>query len=297
MALAANVSAEHLQATTESPTTETFSTPLSSPFPFGRMPAKTKPNLIQLENPDAQCAGMNPNITLDFTSPTLDDAGSPVDQKTPRSEQLPGSSLSPHAASAHPQALRHRRLVQSPASPCFVHSLLDKGASLRNFLQLSHPHPSPEYNNSIHSSESPDSDSGRGTSLRSEPLSGGSSDKSGVMGVAGGPSVGVAKILDPQRHGAFHHEPTYLRGSATDSDLSLSEDEEEGNSLTRQLAETAVGVRELSKQLGKYLYFFLHFFYPSYRSYSVPFQVAPARGPISRASSLSRKRVTIDSSA
>lgn len=121
------------------------------------------------------------------------------------------------------------------------------------------------------------------------------------MGVGGGPSVGVAKILDPQRHGAFHHEPTYLRGTATDSDLSLSEDEEEGNSLTRQLAETAVGVRELSKQLGKHFIFFpASFFYQSYRlacSHSVPFQVARARGPISTASSLSRKRVTIDSSA
>ncbi|CAE6448302.1 unnamed protein product [Rhizoctonia solani] len=80
-------------------------------------------------------------------------------------------------------------------SPCFVHSLLDKGASLSDWLkqhpqqpqQLPHPMPSP-------------------------PVSGSSSE------------------LDYD-----------------DED----EEEEYSSSLTRQLAETAVGVREMSKQLGR----------------------------------------------
>ncbi|KDN46418.1 hypothetical protein RSAG8_04362, partial [Rhizoctonia solani AG-8 WAC10335] len=74
-------------------------------------------------------------------------------------------------------------------SPCFVHSLLDKGASLSDWLkhqppQSPHPMPSP-------------------------PVSGSSSE------------------------------------------LDYEDEEEYSSSLTRQLAETAVGVREMSKQLGR----------------------------------------------
>lgn len=59
--------------------------------------------------------------------------------------------------------------------------------------------------------------------------------------------VGIARVLDEQHH----QHPHDRRGSAVSSDLSVSDDEEDaGNSLTKQLAETAVGVRELSKQLG-----------------------------------------------
>jgi NAD+ kinase len=84
-------------------------------------------------------------------------------------------------------------------SPCFVHSHLDKGASLQDWL---------------HAKESE------------------------VLGT----DVGVARSLQavsppvefPCRDGATHV---------------LSEDDDP-NSLTRQLAETAVGVREMSKQLG-----------------------------------------------
>ncbi|EJD03164.1 ATP-NAD kinase [Fomitiporia mediterranea MF3/22] len=43
-------------------------------------------------------------------------------------------------------------------------------------------------------------------------------------------------------------QPPHSPGSSPDSDF---DDEEEGASLTRQLAETAVGVREMSKQLGR----------------------------------------------
>lgn len=65
-----------------------------------------------------------------------------------------------------------------------------------------------------------------------------------------GPGLGVARNIDPHRHHGSNRSHGY--GSATDSDLSLSEEDDEGNSLTKQLAETAVGVRELSKQLGTY---------------------------------------------
>ena len=282
--------AEHIRPLAGSPITETFSTPPSSPFPpnsqsdtlgkqthvivtktvsardsdsLERRLPKTKPSLTHLEKSDLQSTGMTSNITLDFTSPSFDGAISPMNQKTPRPEyhqptssassSKPTTSHTTDPASELLQAPRHRRLthVQSPASPCFVHKLLDQGASLRNFLELNHA-PSPGYNNLTHFSGSPNSDSGRGSSLHSEPLSDGPSD-SQMIRVEGGPAVGVARILDPDTLGERQYDPTPPYGSAIDSDLSPSDDEDEGNSLTRQLAETAVGVRELSKQLGRLL--------------------------------------------
>lgn len=88
-------------------------------------------------------------------------------------------------------------------SPCFVHSHLDKGASLQDWL---------------HAKESE------------------------VLGT----DVGVARSLQavstpvefPCRDGATH----ILSGN--------EDDDPHSGSLTRQLAETAVGVREMSKQLG-----------------------------------------------
>lgn len=273
--------AKHLWVTTGSPVTETFSTPPSSPFHPNSQPDtveviidettltsnthslerklwKTKPDLTHLENSDLSSAGMAANTPLGFTSPIQGGAPWPVNQQTPRSEQpTPSLSSTPTASHAsdpaaqHLQVTRHRRPthVQSPPSPCFVHSLLDQGASLRNFLELNHI-PSPGYAKSTHSSGSSTSDSGRGTSLHSEPLSERSLSNSGAVPVGGGPAVGVARILDPR---GSHHGSAHSYGEVTDSDLSPSEGEDEGNSLTRQLAETAVGVRELSKQLGMYI--------------------------------------------
>jgi NAD+ kinase len=44
----------------------------------------------------------------------------------------------------------------------------------------------------------------------------------------------------------------YPESTSGDSVLGVDEEEEDyGSSLTRQLAETAVGVREMSKQLGQ----------------------------------------------
>jgi NAD+ kinase len=92
-------------------------------------------------------------------------------------------------------------------SPCFVHSHLDKGASLTQWLQAK---------NKTHAGD-----------------------------------VGVAKNLMPHEH--HHHSPTDSSTTAYSNYIldSPSDDEAEGGgSLTKQLAETAVGVREMSKQLG-----------------------------------------------
>ncbi|EPQ57561.1 ATP-NAD kinase [Gloeophyllum trabeum ATCC 11539] len=114
-------------------------------------------------------------------------------------------------------------------SPCFVHSRLDQGLSFGDWLK----------------------------------------QKSGKQGGSGG--VGVAKSLQSPAMGAFQKHPqrphparsltnghlpihgAYPDGTRSD-DNSVFEDEDDEDrdmSLTRQLAETAVGVREMSKQLGR----------------------------------------------
>lgn len=88
-------------------------------------------------------------------------------------------------------------IVQALKSPCFVHSLLDKGASLSDWLRDAQGRPT------HHMQPSP-------------------------------PST--------------NHS---LSGSSSEPDYDEDDDEYSG-SLTRQLAETAVGVREMSKQLGAF---------------------------------------------
>ncbi|OAX36087.1 ATP-NAD kinase [Rhizopogon vinicolor AM-OR11-026] len=92
-------------------------------------------------------------------------------------------------------------------SPCFVHSHLDKGASLQDWL---------------HAKESE------------------------VLGT----NVGVAKSLQ-QHHRP--HQPVELPCPEGGIHALSGHDENDqyGGSLTKQLAETAVGVREMSKQLGR----------------------------------------------
>ena len=108
-----------------------------------------------------------------------------------------------------------RSLKQSLNSPCFVHSLLDKGASFQDWLYHT------------------------GTS--------------GSIGV----SRSLGSIMGDQIH--LKQPPTLPMPQPApvhESPPSSLDDEGEGDdlegtgSLTRQLAETAVGVREMSKQLG-----------------------------------------------
>jgi NAD+ kinase len=86
--------------------------------------------------------------------------------------------------------------IKPVTSPCFVHSHLDKGAQLTDWLN----------------------------------------NKQSFVGSGG---VGVAKSL--------HFSP----GTSTfDSSNDSGDEDEFVGSLTKRLAETAVGVREMSKQLG-----------------------------------------------
>ncbi|THG95211.1 hypothetical protein EW145_g7999, partial [Phellinidium pouzarii] len=132
-------------------------------------------------------------------------------------------------------------------SPCFVHSYLDKGASLADWLKPS------KHDNMMDVSRSLN---GVGPS---SPL---------LLHSAHTQHQHPLSPLHPQPHSqsnpSFHHQYHYQQapysimpvphqqnspGSSPSSDL--DDDDDYASSLTRQLAETAVGVREMSKQLGR----------------------------------------------
>lgn len=148
------------------------------------------------------------------TSPTIADI---------ITHQLPAESTTPASISSSPSSFNSIPLSMNSShlpnkSPCFVHSHLDKGASLQDWL---------------HAKET------------------------NVLGV----DVGVARSLQ-QPHRPRHHgnsafsTPVELPCRDGTHTLSGNEDDDDPNSgsLTRQLAETAVGVREMSKQLGRLFY-------------------------------------------
>jgi NAD+ kinase len=114
---------------------------------------------------------------------------------------------------------RSHTYSQSPTmSPCFVHSNLDKGASFSEWLNTSN----------------------------------------------GLPHINVARALQPTSpHKSPSHRyrkpnneaiviPYEDEGHEHVFDVSDYEDDDGNGSLTKRLAETAVGVREMSKQLGAF---------------------------------------------
>lgn len=168
----------------------------------------------------------------------------------------------------------------APESPCFVHSLLDRGASLRNWLELNGTvspgytsSQSTAFSNTPHGTSSSSNTSH--SSLASNPLKDGPgsvhdpslSSRDGSSGPADA-SSSVTKDagqvttahFPPQHHShrapmPRRHEVEFSSGSGSGTsggeDEAYEDDErDDGPSLTKQLAETAVGVRELSKQLG-----------------------------------------------
>ncbi|KIK27902.1 hypothetical protein PISMIDRAFT_674214 [Pisolithus microcarpus 441] len=125
---------------------------------------------------------------------------SPLSSSSPSSMSTTGS---PKPMTMNPNQLPKR-------SPCFVHSHLDKGASLQDWLR---------------------------------------EREKEVLGI----DLGVAQSLQrvkPRDRNLYPPKIPESRGAEpviTESD----DDEVHGGSLTRQLAETATGVRELSRQLGR----------------------------------------------
>lgn len=171
---------------------------------------------VKLKTPLAKRSGSNPpecsgTTSSGATSPITTAAGTLTHQLgSPR----PGSSSSSDSSFSIPLTMDPNNLPSK--SPCFVHSHLDKGASLQDWL---------------HAKEKE------------------------VLGT----NVGVARSL--QRHQQPYHRddhtvstPVELPGPDGTTHLLSGNDGDDphSGSLTRQLAETAVGVREMSKQLGEH---------------------------------------------
>ncbi|KAG6331552.1 hypothetical protein ID866_7537 [Astraeus odoratus] len=125
------------------------------------------------------------------TQPIITHLESPLSSSSPSSISTAGSPR-PMVMDPNPPPKR---------SPCFVHSHLDKVASLQDWL---------------HQREKE------------------------VLGI----DLGVAKSLQRTKP-----DLQYTKGP--DPVISSDDEDAHGGSLTRQLAETAVGVRELSRQLGR----------------------------------------------
>ncbi|KAL5485057.1 hypothetical protein ACEPAI_7699 [Sanghuangporus weigelae] len=167
------------------------------------------------------------NSTADTTDTTTPSAGSAT--VTQRNYSPAAAALLHH--SSHPG---HSRQPSIPLkSPCFVHSFLDKGASLADWLKGKH--------HSMLGIASPVSPQTAKPSLSI-------GDASRPYNMQTKPSHGPFTQA-PQRIILPLPQPERSPVSSVDSDL--DDEEVEGSSLTRQLAETAVGVREMSKQLGR----------------------------------------------
>ncbi|KAJ7287354.1 NAD+ kinase [Mycena rebaudengoi] len=187
----------------ESPMADTFSTPPTSPMPppdpkilpsFSRR--SSRPTSLHIAN--STNAEWNPDIVLDDTSPVAKKSA----PDTHLDNTVTPTSSVPSAALPHVQ--RHHAHQQPMHSPCFVHSHLDKGASLTDWLRMRHQ----GINETLDSASSRSSLSSTGYSLSSS-------------------------------------------SSGTNSAIESPDEDDFSSSLTKQLAETAVGVREMSKQLGR----------------------------------------------
>ena len=187
-----------------SPETEIFSTPPTTP---GQPIHQVRPSLSRRSSRPSSLhidqATWASDIVVGDTSPNCAQEHS----NTPRIQDVPlplpsGGGASP----AH-------NLPKVLHSPCFVHSHLDKGASLTEWLR-----------NKQH--------------------------------VVNGPTeVGVAKSLQNLNNSA-PSDPLYTGRISPPDSVAVETDEEYETdysaSLTHQLAETAIGVREMSKQLGEF---------------------------------------------
>ncbi|KAK0438687.1 uncharacterized protein EV420DRAFT_1736007 [Desarmillaria tabescens] len=189
-----------------SPDADTFSTPPTSPFDPSIRPSlsrkSSRPSSLHLDS--TRTIWPN-NIVLETSA-----SGATNGHLLTGNETMTPTSTAPSYSSMDTQSASSSNGIphQPMHSPCFIHSHLDKGASLTEWLR------------------------NKQTALI--------------------PEVGVAYSL--QRNGINGSSDSDHRISSSPSSvISSNNDEvdEYGASLTKQLAETAVGVREMSKQLGR----------------------------------------------
>lgn len=184
-------SAQNVHGELLSPGDDKFSTPPTSPHP---MADHHRPSLSR-KNSRPTSLTLNQNRHDDFVPDILLEESSPGITRRP----LAGPTML-QESSVTPRNSQHDMQNQALKSPCFVHSHLDKGASLTEWLR----------------------------------------DKNAASDLA---EINVTHAL---HDGGDNFSTASSQQSYSDS----MDDEVHSHNLTRQLAETAVGVREMSKQLG-----------------------------------------------
>lgn len=156
-----------------------------------------------------------------------------------------------------PEAERRRSsMFKAPASPCYVHSHLEKYGHLP-----APPYNQPSWETAQHTQHMeynmPEDRDGEGsTKMRLQKVDLFSADKAN-------PDKSSPKVIDTSEISPGLSAVSTYRSSPSDNGstrhrLQVSapawedlDDAEDGGSITRQLAETATGVREMSKQLGR----------------------------------------------
>lgn len=178
-------------------------------------------------------------------------------RRTNLSRPSPLSRLHSSPGANRPDADNNRPgMYKAPPSPCYVHSLLEKYGHL----------PAPPYNHSpLHPAPSgnhghPEQEMRAGggpSSHKADPFLSRSSDTS--TPASGNAHIPYAPLdIVPGLSAVSTISPDLSDGPRVKSRLQVSapawedlDDAEDGGSITRQLAETATGVREMSKQLGR----------------------------------------------
>ncbi|KAF8588700.1 ATP-NAD kinase [Ramaria rubella] len=204
-----------------SPDSETFSTPPTTPttlssitdhgVPHASLSRRSsgRPSSLSIQHSSGE---WTPDIVLDEP---VSDLPSMLSSSSEHSDNLKQPIRSLQGSPNIQGSAQHRLLKQPLKSPCFVHSLLDKGASFQDWLQQT------RLSNSTGLS-------------RSLPN-----------------SVDDPVLLQRSPSLPMPQPPSQESPPSSVDDEEEYDDFEGTGSLTRQLAETAVGVREMSKQLGR----------------------------------------------
>jgi NAD+ kinase len=176
-----------------------------------------------------------------------------------RSLPTPSSTTVPSAGGAN--------LV--PQSPCFIHSHLDRTGTLQNWLQAGDPHgaggSSSGAGGGIKRASGPIPSSRQGPALPHVasssrhpriPVHQARQAASQAGSLPDINSTGSSRVTSPNSKpepslSGYESDKSSILGGSALFDGDFMDDDDDTGSLTRQLAETAQGVREMSKQLGK----------------------------------------------
>uniref|UniRef100_V5EMY8 Uncharacterized protein n=1 Tax=Kalmanozyma brasiliensis (strain GHG001) TaxID=1365824 RepID=V5EMY8_KALBG len=207
-----------------------------------------------------------------FQDTTDSAASSMTSQNDDPAEPINQTHAKVHDMSSLPHARNSDQASNSLSSPCFVHSYLDRGVALGESLkkqrrQLGRQRARRSRNSRQSQSDvaSADDDASPRPQREQDPSSSDAASTSARRSTERASArVRIRTSSDDDEDGDDDdddrdadntaHQPLSDQDSSYGSSYSYSTDEEDSDkvrSLTRQLAETAVGVREMSKQLGR----------------------------------------------